>query len=129
MTGEYEILRNDNEKQPYLTLVLSEDEKLRRIGNQFVFKATSEEERYTQHNGELCTIKRALTPKECDILCTGLMWEAEFPNGDSIHVFDEELRLPEHTKSHKPPLAEQITNAQEKTSFDPHTPNEKSQER
>lgn len=97
-----------------LTLNLREEESLRRTGNSFVFRATSEDERYTQHNGEVCTIQKALTAKECDMLCTGFMWVAEFPNGDQLHVFDDELTALSQEKDLKAPLHQQIQNAQQK---------------
>ena len=96
-----------------ICISLQEDEDLRRTGNQFIFKAISEESLYSKHNGETCTVKRALTPKECDVFISGLMWEAEFPDGDLLHVFDRELQPPPQEK--KLPLDQQIGQAKNKT--------------
>lgn len=126
IAGKYEVDSGDGTK---LVLDLQVDETLRRTGNQFVYEAHAEDERYTQHDGEICTIKRALTPKECDILQVGFMWEAEFPNGDVLHVFDNELKCPEHSLTRKPPLSEKISSAQMKTSSPSLTGQEKEQER
>lgn len=98
-----------------LSLSLEADESLRRLGNQFVYQAYSEDERYTSHNGEVCKILRALTPEECDTLITGLMWEAEFPNGDVMHIFDEELASPISSREIKPSLDSRIKFAESKT--------------
>lgn len=113
MTGKYEV----SFKSFTLTLELQEDESLRRTGNTFVFHASTESEPYRQHDGETCTICRALTPAEHDVLCTGLMWDAEFPNGDRLHVYDEELALPEPVQAYKPSLSEQISSAQDKVNM------------
>lgn len=111
MTGQYEI----SIQAFKLTLDLQEDESLRRIGNSFVFQSSTDSEPYHQHDGETCTICRALNPKENDVLCTGLMWEAEFPNGDRLSIFDSELELPTPELARKTSLADQINSAQNKT--------------
>jgi len=107
LTGSFEVTVNDTIT---LTLALHEDESLRRVGNTFMYKALGTEERYTKHDGEVCTIQRALTPNECDILQVGLMWVATFPNGDQGHVFDEELSQPA-VEPRKPSLSEQLKSA------------------
>ena len=118
-----------------LTLSLQEDESLRRLGNRFTYRPNTEDERYQEHAGDVCTIIRALTPDEADILITGLMWEAEFPNSANpeephiLHVFDGELELPEPVQSRKPPLAQQITDAQEKSTFQSQNEERKQPER
>ena len=109
--GEIENIANsysiESPNGQSFTMTLQEDESLRRIGNQFKYLANTDDEHYAQHNGELCTITRALTPKECDMLYTGMMWEAQFPNGDALHIFDDELTPCES-------LDKKIANAQSK---------------
>lgn len=124
MTGVYEILKNDSVQ---MTLDLEEDETLRRVGNQFTFRSSTETDVYKQHDGELCTVQRTLTPKECDILCCGLMYEAQFSNGDVLQVFDDELEQLE--PSRKPALGQMISDAHDKISKDIHEPEGKSPER
>jgi len=91
-------------------LTIEKDINLQRLDNTFVYRSNTEEDQYKKHDGELCKITRGLTPQECDLLCTGLMWVAEFPNGDLLHVFDYELEQPERGER-KPSLAEKISNA------------------
>lgn len=118
-----EDIMNDNSsgelsmciKSAGITLVIHEDETLRRVGNSFIFQSSSEADHYAEHNGETCKVVRALTPQECDILCSGLMWEAEFPNGDKLHIFDSELNPVSLEPEQKPSLAQQIQVAQIKT--------------
>ena len=100
-----------------MILTLEESESLRKTGNSFIFQSTSEDERYSEHNGEICKIQRPLSTSECDILCTGFMWEAEFPNGDVLHVFDDELTALTPEKSLKPSLSQQIQDAQNKSTI------------
>lgn len=102
-----------------VTVIIQEDEALRRTGNPFVFTASSEEERYTDHDGEICTIQRALTTKECDILCSGFMWLAEFPNGEQLHVFDYELTPVSQEQNLKASLSQQIQNAKDRAANTP----------
>ena len=97
-----------------MTLTIQEDEKLRRVGNRFQFRTDVQEDLYAEHNGEICTVKRGLTPKENDILINGLMWEAEFPNGDKLHVFDYELE-PIPVPERKPALSDLVSDAQNRT--------------
>lgn len=110
--GDFKLTVSNNLR---LNLTFKEDESLRRVGNQFLFECSGGEDHIKAHHGELCTIQRALTPKECDILCIGFMWEAEFPNGDRLHVFDHELLTPARPVAEKLPLSKQIDTAQEKT--------------
>lgn len=102
-----------------ISVSLQEDETLRRVGSRFTFKSSSESEYYMQHDGEVCTIRRALTPQECDILCVGQMWAAEFPNGDIAHVFDRELSGPVSEPVLKPSLSEQIQSADDRKASNP----------
>lgn len=104
LPGDFHISHEDLS----ITVTLEEDVTLRRVGNSFVFHTQSTDEQYTIHDGDICTIQRALTPKECDILCSGLMWEAKFPDGDVIHVFDDELIGPVPERSQKMSLTNQI---------------------
>lgn len=107
--GKY-VLEQDG--QDILTVTLDADENHRRVGKEFLYKSLSQDDdNYKAHDGQTCTIKRGLTPKECDVLITGLMWEAEFPDGDVLHVFDYELEFP---KDRKPSLNEQVKNADAK---------------
>lgn len=125
MTGKYEVQLDDHTN---LTLELTVDESLRRTGNQFVFHSSeSEQASINEHDGEICMVQRQLTCKECDVLTTGLMWEAQFPNGEVIHVFDDELEPVE--PSRKPDLGKIISDAQDKVSKEPHLPEGKVQER
>ena len=107
--GKY-VLEQDG--QNILTVTLDADENHRRVGREFVYKAWSQDDdNYKAHDGQTCTIKRALTPKENDVMINGLMWEAEFPDGDVLHVFDHELEFP---KDRKLSLSEQVKNADAK---------------
>ena len=101
-------------KDAKITLTLQEDESLRRVGNTFEYVSNSTDERYASHDGDFCKIQRALTAQECDILCTGFMWVAEFSNGDVLHVFDDELYDPTPQKILKTPLSQQIQKAEGK---------------
>ena len=92
-------------KKGHIRLNIKADEASRRIGNRFLYQANCDDPHYKKHDGELCTILRALTPKECDIMITGLMWEAKFPDNDIMHIFDEELQPA------REPLSQQIKNA------------------
>lgn len=96
------------------TVTFEEDESLKRVGNQFVFCPNSEDERYCQHDGEICTILEALSNTECDMLLTGFMWKAQFPNGDVLHVFEDELSLPPEKQKEKESLSDKIQSAQAK---------------
>lgn len=116
LTGTHQL--KDNNGHTFLTLSIQEDESLRRIDKQFVFDCSGGDEHYMKHNGELCTVKRGLTGKESDILINGLMWEAEFPDGDKLHVFDYELTMPAREVSQKLPLSQQIDSAQDKLNPD-----------
>lgn len=97
-----------------ITITLQEDQSLSRVGNSLRFHTTSEEEKYRNHNGEICKVQRPLTSQEYDILCTGFMWVAQFPNGDLMHVFDDELEVLTQEQSLKVPLTQQIQTAQDK---------------
>lgn len=100
ITGTYQIntkcypdLSASCHGQP-IVIELKEDQQLRRIGNRFLFHTTSKDKYYSNHEGEICTVTRGLNHKEIDFLRHGLMWEAEFPNGDAFYVFDDELIIP-----------------------------------
>lgn len=112
LIGTHEL--KDSKGETFLTLSIREDEALRRTGNQFVFACSGGDDHIMRHNGQLCTVHRALTGKESDILTVGMMWEAEFPDGDKLHVFDYELITPARAIPEKLPLSQQIDTAQEK---------------
>ena len=117
LTGDYQIMIGSNNATCF-TLSMEEDESLRRVGNQFVFRFDGQDQRYAKHNGETCTVQRMLTSEENDILINGLMWVAKFSDGDLLHVFDYELeQLP--TPERKTPLNEQVKAAEDRQAPNP----------
>lgn len=106
LLGDYSIFTKGPESK--LELSVEEAPELRRLGNTFVYRCNAEEDRYTKHDGELCTITKQLTPEECDILITGLMWEAQFPDGDILHIWDEELEQPNNERGEKKPSLDSL---------------------
>lgn len=97
------------------TIRVEEDPSLKRVGSQmkFCYDGMDTDELYAPHNGEICSITRALNTNECDILAVGPMYKATFPNGDTLDVFDYELAPLAPTKE-KTRLSDQIQAAEEK---------------
>ena len=94
------------------TMTIEEDEKQRRVGNEFIYTANTTDMEYTQYNGQVCTVLRELSPnKECEPLCGGLMYEVKFQNGAIENVFDEELSGPIETLDKAQPLDKMLEGA------------------
>jgi len=70
---------------------LHADERLRRIGRDFIFHTDSDEHEYTKHNGQKCVIEGMLSKKDADLLTVGLMWKVRFEDGSLLDAYDTEL--------------------------------------